>query len=109
MKNSQEIVRASLLPFFTYAAEDLNNLIQDLQANRLANVKGTSQKTNAYLDYIHMVLLPVLASMFEHLSANKYGTDVLGKLARLVLIVGFRGVTAAFVAFESWRDSASVL
>ena len=56
-----------------------------------------------------MVLLPVLASMFEHLSANKYGTDVLGKLARLVLIVGFRGVTAAFVAFESWRDSASVL
>lgn len=78
MKNSQEIVRASLLPFFTYAAEDLNTIIDDLQSSRLSNVKGTSQKTNANLDYIHMVLLPVLASMFDHLGANKYGTDVLG-------------------------------
>jgi ryanodine receptor 2 len=29
------------------------------------------------LNYIHMVLLPVLASMFEHLGANKYGSEVL--------------------------------
>ena len=79
MKNSQEIVRASLLPFFTYAADDLNTIIDDLQNNRFSNVKGTSQKTNANLDYIHMVLLPVLASMFDHLAANKYGTDVLGQ------------------------------
>ncbi len=79
MKNSQDIVRASLLPFFTYAAEDLNNIIQDLQSNKLSNLKGTSQKTNYNLDYIHMVLLPVLASMFEHLGVNKYGSEVLGK------------------------------
>jgi hypothetical protein len=78
MKNSQEIVRASLLPFFTYAAEDLNTIINDLTSNKLSNLKGTSQKTNANLDYIHMVLLPVLASMFEHFGINKYGSDVLG-------------------------------
>lgn len=77
MKNSQEIVRASLLPFFSYAAEDLNNVIEDLRNNRLANLKGTSQKTFSHLDYINMVLLPVLASMFDHLAANQYGSDVL--------------------------------
>lgn len=79
MKNSQEIVRASLLPFFSHAADDLSSIIDDLTNNRLSNIKGTSQKTNASLDYIHMVLLPVLASMFDHLGANQYGTDVLSK------------------------------
>lgn len=90
MKNSQEIVRASLLPFFSYAAEDLNNIIDDLKNNRLSNIKGTSQKTNSNLDYVNMVLLPVLASMFEHLGVNQYGTDVIGKkttsLAHVLLI-----------------------
>jgi ryanodine receptor 2 len=77
IKNSQEIVRASLLPFFSYAADDLTELINDLQLTRLANVKGTSQKPHANLDYIHMVLLPVLSSMFDHLGVNQYGCDVL--------------------------------
>jgi ryanodine receptor 2 len=78
MKNSQDIVRASLLPYFSYAAEDLKNIIEDIKNNRLSNVKGTSQKTLSNLDYINMVLLPVLASMFDHLGANKYGADVFG-------------------------------
>ena len=33
MKNSQEIVRASLLPLFSYAADDLNNLIDYIPNN----------------------------------------------------------------------------
>jgi ryanodine receptor 2 len=78
MKNSQEIVRASLLPLFSYAADDLNNIIEDLRNARLSNIKGTSQKTLSNLDYINMVLLPVLSSMFEHIGANKYGSDVMG-------------------------------
>jgi hypothetical protein len=77
MKNSQDIVRASLLPFFTHAADDLNSTIIDLQSNSLSNLKGTSQKGTANLNYMHMVLLPVLLSMFEHLGANKYGKEVL--------------------------------
>ncbi len=77
MKASPEIVRASLLPYFNYAAEDLNNIIENIKNSRLSNVKGTSQKTLSPLDYINMVLLPVLASMFDHMGASKYGTDVL--------------------------------
>jgi hypothetical protein len=80
MKNSPDIVRASLLPFFSHAADDLNSTIIDLQSNMLSNLKGTSQKGTANLNYFHMVLLPVLASMFEHLGANKYGYDVLGSV-----------------------------
>lgn len=85
IKNSQEIVRASLLPFFSHAADDLSTVIDDLTNNRLSNIKGTSQKTSANLDYIHMVLLPVLASMFDHLGSNKYGNDVLSKLLKFNL------------------------
>lgn len=80
IKNSQEIVRASILPFFSYAADDLSTVIDDLTNGKFSNVKGTSQKTNANLDYIHMLLLPVLASMFDHLGANKYGIDVLSMI-----------------------------
>lgn len=85
IKNSQEIVRASLLPFFSYAADDLSELISDLQQCKLANVKGTSQKTHANIDYVHMVLLPVLSSMFDHLAANQYGSDVLTGEIQVIL------------------------
>lgn len=79
MKNSPEIARSQLLPFFSHAADDLNNVIYDLQSCKLSNLKGTSQKGTANLNYMHMVLLPVLASMFDHLGVNKYGRDVLVK------------------------------
>ena len=78
MKNSQEIIRSSILPLFTYAADDLNMIIDDLKNYRLSNIKGTSQKTLSNLDYIHMVLLPLLSAMFEHIGVNKYGGDLMG-------------------------------
>jgi hypothetical protein len=90
MKNSKEIVRASLLPFFSHAADDLNTIIIDLQSNKLSNLKGTSQKGTANLNYLHMVLLPVLASMFEHLGANKYGSEVLGRFYYYQLCFSFK-------------------
>ena len=79
MKNSQEIIRSSILPLFTYAAEDLNNIIEDLRNARLSNIKGTSQKTLSNLDYINMVLLPLLSALYEHIGVNKYGGDLMGK------------------------------
>lgn len=77
MKNSPEIVRASLLPFFAHAADDLNDVIVDLQNSKVSNLKGTSQKGVANLTYVHMVLLPTLAAMLDHLGVNKYGSAVL--------------------------------
>jgi len=78
MKNSQEMVRASLLPLFNNIAEDLNQTVQNLEQKRYSNMKGTLQHGSTSLTYIHMVLLPVLSSMLDHLGKNNYGVDVLG-------------------------------
>ena len=77
IKNGQDMVRASLLPLFSNAGDDLESVLDDLRHQRLSNLKGTSQKQSAHLDYVNMVLLPVLASLFDHLGANQYGADVL--------------------------------
>ena len=80
MKNSQEMVRASLLPLFNNIAEDLNQTVQNLEHRRYSNIKGTLQRGTTSLTYIHMVLLPVLSSMLDHLGKNNYGVDVFGRL-----------------------------
>jgi hypothetical protein len=80
MKNSQEMVRASLLPLFNNIAEDLNQTVHNLEQNRYSHIKGTLQRGTTSLSYIHMVLLPVLSSMLDHLGKNNYGVDVFGKL-----------------------------
>ena len=76
MKNSQEVVRASLLPLFNNIAEDLNWIIQNLEQKHYNNIKGTLQRGTTSLTYIHMVLLPVLSSLLDHLGKNNYGVDV---------------------------------
>jgi hypothetical protein len=84
MKNSQEMVRASLLPLFNNMAEDLNQTVQNLQQRRYSHIKGTLQRGTTSLSYIHMVLLPVLSSMLDHLGKNNYGIDVFGKIFLLI-------------------------
>lgn len=79
MKNSQEMVRASLLPLFNNIAEDLNQTVQNLEHRRYSNLKGTLQRGTTSLTYVHMVLLPVLSSMLDHLGKNNYGLDVFGR------------------------------
>jgi len=76
MKNSQEMVRASLLPLFNNIAEDLNQTVQNLEQRRYSHIKGTLQRGTTSLAYVHMVLLPVLSSMLDHLGKNNYGVDV---------------------------------
>jgi ryanodine receptor 2 len=78
MKNSQEMVRASLLPLFNNIAEDLYQTVQNLELKRYSNVKGTLQRGTTSLAYMHMVLLPVLYSLLDHLGKNNYGVDVFG-------------------------------
>ncbi|CAF0745111.1 unnamed protein product, partial [Didymodactylos carnosus] len=76
MKNSQEMVRASLLPLFNNIAEDLYQTVQNLQHGRYSQIKGTLQRGATSLSYINMVLLPILSSMLDHLGKNQYGVDV---------------------------------
>jgi len=80
MKNSQEMVRASLLPLFNNIAEDLNQTVQNLEHKRYSNIKGTLQRGTTSLTYLHMVLLPMVSSMLDHLGKNNYGVDVFGMM-----------------------------
>ncbi|XP_052768471.1 ryanodine receptor 2-like isoform X9 [Mya arenaria] len=77
VKNSPEIIRSSLLPFFNNAADDLANLVENLQNGRFSHVKGTITRGATSLNYVHMVLLPVLSSLFDHLGRNKFGPDLI--------------------------------
>ncbi|CAG0895938.1 unnamed protein product [Cyprideis torosa] len=75
VKNCPEFVRTSLLTFFNHSAEDLQGTVSNLEQRRLSHVLGTHMKTSTSLNYIYMVLLPVLNALFDHLGINDYGTD----------------------------------
>ena len=79
VRNSPEIVRSSLLPFFTFAADDLTQTVANLKTGRFSHVKGTITRGATSLNYVHMVLLPVLSSMFDHLGSNGFGRHLLGE------------------------------
>ncbi|CAF4981495.1 unnamed protein product [Rotaria sp. Silwood1] len=99
MKNSQEMVRASLLPLFNNIAEDLNQTVLNLEQKRYSYIKGTLQRGTTSLAYIHMVLLPVLSSLLDHLGKNNYGVDLFEneiqlagyKILNALWIIGTKG------------------
>jgi hypothetical protein len=51
-----------------------------LMKGRFSHIKGTITRGATSLDYVHMVLLPVLSSMFDHLGRNYFGPDLIGKV-----------------------------
>ncbi|KAJ8309071.1 hypothetical protein KUTeg_013945 [Tegillarca granosa] len=77
VKNSPEIVRSSLLPFFNNVADDLAQVVENLNKGRFSHVKGTILRGATSLDYVHMVLLPVLSSLFDHLGRHHFGFDLI--------------------------------
>ncbi|BFZ07812.1 hypothetical protein BsWGS_10847 [Bradybaena similaris] len=77
VKNSPEFVRSYLLPFFNNAADDLALVMENLKRERFSHVKGTITRGATSLDYVHMVLLPVLSSLFDHIGHMQFGADML--------------------------------
>ncbi len=98
VKNCYEFIRTSMLMFFNSAAEDLGQCLTNLhevctilnksirykitQAFVFLQMKynllrGTHLKTSSSLNYIQMVILPVLTALFDHLSLYEFGSDLL--------------------------------
>lgn len=77
VKNSPDIVRSLMVPFFANAAEDLAQLVMHLKDGRFSHVKGTISRGATSLDYVNMVLLPVLTALFSHFGWKDYGSDLL--------------------------------
>ncbi len=77
MKYSPDFVKTSMLTFFNNAADDLAMCVFNLQNARFSHIRGTTMKTSSSLNYIQLVLLPVLTVVFDHLAANDFGSDLL--------------------------------
>ncbi|TGZ67043.1 hypothetical protein CRM22_004998 [Opisthorchis felineus] len=77
MGTAEDFIRSRLLPFFVNCADDLCVLLRNLDNARYSHVKGTIKRGACSVDYVHMVLIPVLKSMFEHLAKNECGEDLL--------------------------------
>ena len=53
-------------------------VVENLIKERFSHVKGTIMRGATSLNYVHMVLLPVLSALFEHFGHNNFGTDLIG-------------------------------
>lgn len=79
MKSGSELVKAGLRAFFENAAEDLEKTSENLKLGKFTHsrtqIKGVSQNIN----YTTVALLPILTSIFEHISQHQFGIDLLCK------------------------------
>ncbi|CAB1343728.1 unnamed protein product [Coregonus sp. 'balchen'] len=74
MKTAPESARVSLRSFFEAAAVDLEMTVENLS---MTQSRTQSRGVAQILDYTTTALLPTLTAMFEHLSHNQYGEDLL--------------------------------
>ncbi|KAG1681768.1 Ryanodine receptor [Nymphon striatum] len=77
VKSCPDFVKTSMLTFFNYAADDLENTVINLQQGRYCQIRGTTMKTSTSLNYIQLVLLPVLTALFDHLATYDFGEVLL--------------------------------
>ncbi|PRD34340.1 UNVERIFIED_CONTAM: RyR [Trichonephila clavipes] len=74
-KNCPDFVKTSMLTFFNQAADDLAQLVQNLSMGKYSHLRGTTMKTSSSLNYVQLVLLPVLTALYDHLGANEFGIN----------------------------------
>ncbi|RWS13212.1 ryanodine receptor-like protein, partial [Dinothrombium tinctorium] len=77
VKNSPDFVKTVWLTFFNHCADDLANCVSNLQNSKFSHIRGTTMKTSSSLNYIQLVLIPVLTALFDHLASNDFGADLL--------------------------------
>ncbi|KAL7671399.1 hypothetical protein ACOME3_006297 [Neoechinorhynchus agilis] len=94
MKNSYEIVRASLLPFFNACAEDLIRTVNNLKSENYSSLNGTSLRGSCSLLYLNMASIPVLTSMLNHLGEHNFGSEL---FVNEIAIAGFKILNSAWM------------
>ncbi|KAL5105243.1 Ryanodine receptor 2 [Taenia crassiceps] len=101
---AEDFVRVRLMPFFSFCADDLNLIIRNLNSGRYSHIKGTIRRGACSIDYLHMILLPTLKTMFEHISKTGVGEDlILGHLQ----VTCYRILNALYVLGTTGRKHAN--
>lgn len=82
MKSTPESVQSSLDSFFESSAADLEMTVENLSVGLACLPQSRNQHARGVarvLSYTSTVLLPTLASLFQHLGLQNYGGDLLGE------------------------------
>ena len=77
VRASPDFVKTVLLTYFNQASDDLANCVINLQKQNFPAIRGTTMKTSTSLNYIYLVLIPTLTSVFDHLASNSFGADLI--------------------------------
>ncbi|XP_063077897.1 ryanodine receptor 2 [Engraulis encrasicolus] len=77
MKTGLDSVKAALRSFFDNAAEDLEKTIDNLQQGQFTHTKSQPKGVTQIINYTTVALLPVLSSLFEHITQNSFGEDLI--------------------------------
>ncbi|CAJ0957143.1 unnamed protein product, partial [Mesorhabditis belari] len=78
VKVNSDIVRTSLLTFFNNSADDLCAAVKELKNNgQYSLLRGDNLKSWISIEFAHQMIVPVLTTMFNHISKNHFGTDLL--------------------------------
>lgn len=77
VRASPDFVKTVLLTFFNQASDDLANCVTNLVKGNFPAIRGTTMKTSTSLNYIYLVLIPTLTSVFDHLASNSFGADLI--------------------------------
>ncbi|XP_067337181.1 ryanodine receptor 3 isoform X3 [Channa argus] len=77
MKSGSELVKAGLRAFFENAAEDLEKLLEMLKLGKFLQSRAQMKSVTQSINYVMVVLLPILTALFEHIRTHDFGMELL--------------------------------
>ncbi|XP_072425167.1 ryanodine receptor 3 isoform X3 [Chiloscyllium punctatum] len=77
MKSGSELVKAGLRSFFENAAEDLEKTLENLKLGKFTHSRSQLKGVTQNINYTTVALLPVLTSLFDHISQHQFGIDII--------------------------------
>ncbi|KAL5971393.1 Ryanodine receptor 2 [Taenia solium] len=92
------------MPFSSFCADDLSLVTRNLNSGRYSHIKGTIRRGACSVDYLHVILLPTMKTMFEHVGKTEVGEDLL--LGHLQ-VTCYRILNALYVLGTTGRKHAN--
>ncbi|CAG9530378.1 unnamed protein product [Cercopithifilaria johnstoni] len=75
---NSDILRTVLLTFFNNCADDLYSAVEEVKnGGQYSLLRGRNLKSWVSLEFANQMIIPVLTTMFVHLTVNHFGSDLL--------------------------------
>lgn len=83
MKSGSELVKAGVRTFFENAAEDLEKTLENLKLGKISHSRSQMKCASQSINYTTVALLPILTALFQHITQNQIGVDLLCEFSQL--------------------------